>query len=196
MIIFKKQEEEMAKNNKITAEQIVKYYKCGDYHGRRRDGFEVNAEETSFGIYAYFINNMFGLSLMDKEELKDPYYQCSIDTICAMLDDYVMKNCIDSKNSTVKFSRYDFEATFENFTLPNAKHRFVSDHILMPYVVHYVLMQHGIRLRNENFFLETDFVQDEFSGQEITKKNPKVYASETMKSIDEKMKAFDFLMGK
>lgn len=172
------------KKNKITAQDILKFEKCGGYHGTNGKQ-SLNAEETCFGMYTYLIDNMLSLRSLKPSERKSDYIQAQIDMLCALLKNYVLSNCIDQAKHEINFSVADFEKANKYLVLQNGSP--LSNYSqLMPYVVQYVLMQNGIKLRNENCVVDVSRQSADILHQPYVGGNAYIYASQTMQSINNK----------
>ena len=171
---------------KLSAADVKKYWKCGGYHGRRSENdVLLNAEETSFGIYAYALENMFGLFDASEEKLADPYLQAQIDTTIEMLNWYVKKHCVNFETNTVTYDNFHFIETFKGLKLPSAEKTFTDPVSLMPYVINYILLQNGYELTDKDRVIKEEY-QNNLSYATIKKIGNFVTFESTKKSIEEK----------
>lgn len=182
----------------ITVQDAINYTKCGEYHGiipgYSKDEVSFGAEETCFGQYMYFITNVIGLTRANVERIakEDPQtygrIQYQIDLIRNILEEYVMKNCIDRSNRDnimVKMNRDDFRADGElgKIKLPKTEYFFAQNESQMPYVIQYILMQNGYQLEDKNFLLGYQ-MSNNLNGKKLINGNRFVKPAETMKKID------------
>lgn len=174
----------------LSVSDVKKYWKCGGYHGKRSENDPLlNAEETSFGIYAYAIENMFGLFNASKEKLADPYLQAQIDTAVEMFNWYAKKYCINFDQQTVAYDNFHFIETFKGFKLPSANKAFTDPVNLMPYVINYILLQNGYELTDKNRVIKEEY-QNNLAYATIKKTGNFVTFESTKQSIEEKKMEF------
>lgn len=140
------------KENRITAQMVLDNAKCGDYHGYR-GGVKFNAEETSFGMYMYMIENTLNLwSKRNSREINGAAIQAQIDMVVGILENYIL-NLIDKKSLEITVDAGAFQDAFRNFNVDGVNLK--DNCLLIPYVAQYILMQKGLHFKNEDVLLDS-----------------------------------------
>ena len=184
--------------NIVKAEDVIKYARCGGYHGNtdRKNLPVFNAEETCYGNYMYLLEEAFNLRVINAKNpklLQDEGLNAEINKVVGTLEKYVMENCFDRENRTVNFSARHFIDAFsspKNPALKTRKH-IASNFALMPYVIQYVLMQNGYYLEDRNKILKDYGETSVINGMRVSSNNPHVRMVNTQASIDKKREDFE-----
>ena len=180
--------------NVVTAEDAVKYSRCGGYHGHRtgRGDVKLNAEETCYGMYMYFLDNVFNLRTRDAKELKSQALNGEINKVVGSLEGYIMSTCLDKVNKKVVFSEKKFVDFFsrESGAQQKLRRRIANNAALIPYIVQYVLLQNGIAFEDRNIILRQYGDHDVIDGMKVTRNNKHVLMADTRSGIDKKIEDY------
>ena len=185
-----------AEGNIITASDVVKYSRCGGYHGNRglKTSPQFDVEETCFGMYMYLLDNTFLLRTKTPEQLQDKGLNAQINKLVGAIEQYVMNNCVSDKNKVV-FNEREFKNQFSGSSKSQLMERFKSNSALMPYVIQYVLMQNGIEFsdNDRNIILKEFGLQKGINGVSVVRKKKHVTMAKTKESVDRKREDFEDL---